>query len=82
MLPMPRIFFIHVAVTVIDGLHLTSWRPCWRYNTKEYFISSIVGSSRRGWLHCVPHPERLIANQEYGLHVIGYQQSDYQGVIG
>ena len=34
----------------IDGLHLTSWRPCWRYNTKEYFISSIVGSSRRGWL--------------------------------
>ena len=34
----------------IDGLHLTSWRPCWRYNTKEYVISSIVGSSRRGWL--------------------------------
>ena len=19
----------------IDGLHLTSWRPCWRYNTKK-----------------------------------------------
>ena len=34
----------------IDGLHLTSWRPCWRYNTKEYVINSIVGSSRRGWL--------------------------------
>ena len=35
---------------IIDGLHLTSWRPCWRYNTKEYVINSIVGSSRRGWL--------------------------------
>ena len=34
----------------IDGLHLTSRRPCWRYNTKEYAISSIVGSSQRGWL--------------------------------
>ena len=34
----------------IDGLHLTSRRPCWRYNTKEYVISSLVGSSRRGWL--------------------------------
>ena len=34
----------------IDGLHLKSWRPCWRYNTIEYFISFIVGSSRRGWL--------------------------------
>ena len=29
---------------------ITSRRPCWRYNTKEYVISSIVGSSRRGWL--------------------------------
>ena len=36
--------------TAIDGLYLTSWRPCWRYNTKEYVINSIVGSSRRGWL--------------------------------
>ena len=36
---------------VIDGLHLTSWRPCSIYNTKEYdIINSIVGSSRRGWL--------------------------------
>ena len=34
----------------IDGLHLSSWRPCWRYNTKEYVINPIVGSSRRGWL--------------------------------
>ena len=34
----------------IDGLHLTSWRPCWRYNTKKYVINSIVRSSRRGWL--------------------------------
>ena len=34
----------------IDRLHLTSWRPCWRYNTKEYVINSIVGSSRRGRL--------------------------------
>ena len=34
----------------VGGFHLTSWRPCWRYNTKEYVISSIVGSSRRGWL--------------------------------
>ena len=24
--------------------------PRWRYNTKEYVINSIVGSSRRGWL--------------------------------
>ena len=24
----------------------TSWRPCWRYNTKEYVINSVVGSSR------------------------------------
>ena len=32
-------------------MHLTTpWRLCWRYNTKEYVISSIVGSSRRGWL--------------------------------
>ena len=31
-------------------MHLTSWWPFWRYNTKEYVISSIVGSSRRGWL--------------------------------
>ena len=30
--------------------------PCWRYNTKEYIISSIVGSSRRGRLEidCKP----------------------------
>ena len=34
----------------IDGLHLTSWRPCWRYRTKEHVISSIVGSSQRGRL--------------------------------
>ena len=34
----------------IDSLDLTSWRPCWRHNTKEYVISSIVGSCRRGWL--------------------------------
>ena len=33
----------------IDGLHLTPRRACWRYNTKEYVINSIVGSSRRGW---------------------------------
>ena len=32
----------------IDGLHLTSRRPCWRCDTKEYVISSIVGSSKRG----------------------------------
>ena len=36
--------------TIIDGLHLTSQRPCWRYNTKEYVINSIVGSSWRGRL--------------------------------
>ena len=41
-------FLIHPAC--IDGLHLTSWRPCWRYNTKEYAINSIVRSSQRGWL--------------------------------
>ena len=29
---------------------LTSWRPCWRYSTKEYVISSIVGSSQHGRL--------------------------------
>ena len=23
----------------IDGLHLTHWRPRWRYNTKEYVIN-------------------------------------------
>ena len=34
----------------IDGLHLTSEQPCWRYNTKEYVINSIVESRRRGWL--------------------------------
>ena len=34
----------------IDGLHLTSWWPCWRYNTKEYVIYSIAGSTRSGWL--------------------------------
>ena len=37
-------------IKTIDGLHLKSWRPCWRYNTKEYVINSIVGSSWRGWL--------------------------------
>ena len=55
----------------IDGLHLTSWRPRWRYNTKEYVISSIVGSSRRGWLilsvtsreiYCKP---RILRNFQY-----------------
>ena len=35
---------------LIDGLHLTLWRPCWRYNTKEYAINSIVGSNWCGWL--------------------------------
>ena len=34
----------------IDGLYLTSWRPCWKYNTKDYVINLIVGSGRRGWL--------------------------------
>ena len=33
----------------IDSWHLTSRRPCWRYNTKKYVISYIVGSSRRWW---------------------------------
>ena len=37
-----------IISNAIDGLHLTSRRSCWRYNTKEYVISSIVGSSRRG----------------------------------
>ena len=35
------------CTVTIDGLRLT---PCWRYKTKEYVISSIVGSSRRGGL--------------------------------
>ena len=35
-------------IIVIDNLYLTSWHL--RYNTKEYVINSIVGSSRRGWL--------------------------------
>ena len=48
--PKYRFVFIFVFTTVIDGLHLTSWWPCWRHNTKEYIINSIVGSSRRGWL--------------------------------
>ena len=39
-----------LAFFSVDGLHLTSWRPCWRYNTKKYVINSTVGSSRRGWL--------------------------------
>ena len=38
------------VMSPIDGLHLTSWRPCWRYNAKEYVINSVVGSSRRRWL--------------------------------
>ena len=53
----------------IDGLHLTSWRPCWKHSTKEYVSSSIIVSDAAdlgGW-HCLPHPERLIANQEYEL---------------
>ena len=42
----------YIPIQAIDGLHLTSWRPCWRYNTctKECIINSIVGSSRSGWL--------------------------------
>ena len=36
-----------------------SWRPCWRYNTKNMLLVIFSG----GW-HCFPHPERLIANQE------------------
>ena len=39
-----------ISDLTIDDLHLTSWRPCWKYNTKEYVISSIVGSTQRGWL--------------------------------
>ena len=35
---------------MIDGLHLTTRRPRWRYNTKEYIISCIVGPSQRGWV--------------------------------
>ena len=34
----------------INGLHITSRRPCWRHNTKEYVISSIVGSSYPAWV--------------------------------
>ena len=34
----------------IDGWNLTSWRPFRRYNTGEYAISSIFGSSGCGWL--------------------------------
>ena len=52
--------FATISCQYIDGLHLTSWRPCWRYNTKEYFISSIVESSRRGLLAQIG----LITNQE------------------
>ena len=51
----------------IDGLHLTSWRPCSRYNTKKYVANSIVGSSRRGWLTLSVTTQeslRLIANQD------------------
>ena len=35
------------AFTNIDGLHLTSWPPCWRYNTEGicYLLHW-----RRGWL--------------------------------
>ena len=44
------VMFVNNCLTLIDGLHLTSWRPCWRYNTKEYVINSTVGSIRRGWL--------------------------------
>ena len=41
---------INIHYLYIDGLPLTSRRPCWRYNTKEYVINSIVGSCRRAWL--------------------------------
>ena len=39
----PFKFKLAIITYCIDGLHLTSWRPCWRYNTKEYVINSIVG---------------------------------------
>ena len=32
------IFCIRFTFDIIDGLHM-SWRPCWRYNTKEYRVS-------------------------------------------
>ncbi len=67
----------------IDGLHVTSWQTCWRYNTKEYFIIAIVGSSRRGraLLSVLSHEidcKRRILSQanidkrglnKYGLHL-------------
>lgn len=43
------LIYVIIPMYSIDGLHLTSWRACWRYNIKEY-VNSIVGSSRRGWL--------------------------------
>ena len=33
------IFCIRFTFDIIDGLHIMSWRPCWRYNTKEYRVS-------------------------------------------
>ena len=59
-----------------------SWRPCWRYNTKEYFISSIVDPAGVGAWHCPPYPERLIANQEYviaNLNLKGFSFFDTHG---
>ena len=54
-----------------------SWRPCWRYNTKEYFISSIVGSSRRGWLALCATSREIdckprIANDIVMKYTVGY----------
>ena len=50
----------------IAGLHLTSRRPCWRYNTKEYVFSSIVGSSRRGWLTLSAAPREIDCKPRIG----------------
>ena len=41
-------FSVSFKVLLIDGLHLTSWWPYLGYNTKEYVINSIVGTSGRG----------------------------------
>ena len=38
-----------LSVTRIDGLHLTSWQACWRYNTKKYVIN-FIACCRRWWL--------------------------------
>ena len=70
----------------IDGLHLTSRRPCWRYNTKNTLLVTSLDPAGVGGCHCLLHAERLIAKQEYDekikVEVYANQEKFVSGIQG